>query len=76
MRAVREHQEKLDSQLFLPAAGPFQPSWVEIFTRKNAWEEEEGVNVGGKKQTSWHDSIPHPKGKEEKPEVLAGETDE
>ncbi len=33
-------------------------------------EEKEGVNVGGKKQTSWHDSIPRPKGKEEKQKCL------
>lgn len=33
-------------------------------------EEKEGVNVGGKKQTSWHDRIPHPKGKAEKQKCL------
>lgn len=33
-------------------------------------EEKEGVNVGGKKQTSWHDSVPCPKGKEEKQTCL------
>lgn len=33
-------------------------------------EEKEGVNVGGKRRTLLHDSVPHPKGKEEEQEGL------
>lgn len=33
-------------------------------------EEKEGVNVGGKRKTLLHDSVLHPKGKEEERECL------
>lgn len=33
-------------------------------------DEEEGVNIGGNKQTSWNGSVPRPREKEEKQECL------
>lgn len=75
------YEQKLDSTLFVPkttAAGPFHPSWVKTFTtpkrlkeeRVGSKEEKEGVNVGGKRKTLLHDSVLHPKGKEEEQECL------